>query len=228
MRLTRRVACGIRELPTGCDGNEGPSPFPRAHTRGRRPRQPHHPESGPLSIARLGFGRGGVPRPPQEGSPAPWLHGRSGGVGTRDHIGRVSGARGRRELSRLRDMGPDLRAVRVAADVRGNAPVTDEEIGGWSELRGKNPDSERWDEIRRIFKRIPPEDRRGSAGGLPKGISSARRPRVSAASTLRGSVRKRRSARRSFWNRSSSMGRTFIRPTPSSSAWIWRRNDCRG
>ena len=47
--------------------------------------------------------------------------------------------------------------------------MTDEDHGGWPELRGKDPDSLRWDEIRRIFQQIPPEDRRGVRWWLTEG-----------------------------------------------------------
>jgi sugar/nucleoside kinase (ribokinase family) len=56
--------------------------------------------------------------------------------------------------------------------------VSHEDLGGWPGLRGKDPDSdgkdpdvERWDEIKRIFKQIPPEDRRGVRWWLIEGHS---------------------------------------------------------
>jgi hypothetical protein len=44
-----------------------------------------------------------------------------GGVGTRRGHPGVSSARGRRPLADVRDVGPDLQALRLAADVRGRS-----------------------------------------------------------------------------------------------------------
>ena len=72
--------------------------------------------------------------------------------------------------------------------------MSDEDLEGLPELGGKDPDIEQWDEIKRIFKQIPPEDRGAVRWWLIEGHQFGEDVSRELRSTLHGIIRKGRSA----------------------------------